>query len=932
MSQEQLRFDGRVVIVTGAGGGLGRAYALLYAARGASVVVNDLGVGPLGIKGSSSAADKVVEEIRKNGGKAIANYDSVENGDRIVDQAVKTFGRIDIVINNAGNLRDRTFLKLTESEWQSVLNVHLKGSYKVARAAWPFMKKQRYGRIINTSSTSGVYGNFGQSNYGTAKFGLVGLSNALATEGAKFNITVNTLVPTAASNMTATSMAKEIMNIYDPKYVAPIVLNLTHDSNTYSGRVFEAAGGYFASSRWQVAKGCLFKPDYTFTPSAVKARWNDITDFSQSTYPTIGSTVDYPSIIREASSLKDSNPQSGEELRFDNKVVVITGSGSGLGRDYALYFAEHGAKVVVNDISVNSNGIRSVDTVVSEIRSKGGIAVPNYDSAVNGDRVVDTAISKFGRIDILINNAGTLSPTPFENVTDEQWEEDYKIHVFGPFKATHAAWPHFVKQKSGVIINTSSAPAIYGHPSIATYSAAKAALLGFTNVLALEGAKNNIRINTIAPIAGTPLMNHFTTSDIAKTLKLSYVTPVVAFLAHDSCSETGKYFHIKGPWCAQIRRQRSGGVIFPQNDDLTPEVVRNVLHKITDFDDGHANFYATNRENASTIIERIIKINGFKLDAPASNSKRPAKVVDVVAARNHKFPPSEFVYTPRDSMLYALGIGASAKDLHLVYELSPKFQVFPTFAVMPAFFVDARANQFLPEYHPMMLLHGEQYIEIKDKFPTSGTLVCTPSITDIVDKTKGATVTMRITMVDKRTNKVVAISESTSFIRGIGGFSKAPGYKQPPSINRPKLATAAPKMPSALPDRIISQAIGKDQAALYRLSGDYNPLHIDPEMAAKGNFKQPILHGLCSMGHAARHVINGMANGDPSALKAMKVRFSSPVYPGETIETRMWIDKSDPKTVLFEARIPERNVVVISNAVAVLDRPASSSVYEKHKL
>ncbi|PVU93823.1 hypothetical protein BB561_003013 [Smittium simulii] len=913
MTANHLRFDGRVVIVTGAGG--------------ASVVVNDLGVGPLGTTGTSSAADKIVAEITQNGGKAIANYDSVEFGEKIVAQTVQTFGRVDILINNAGNLRDRTFLRMTESEWEQVLHVHLTGSYKVARAAWNVMKKQKFGRIINTASTSGVYGNFGQSNYASAKYGILGFSNTLAREGARYNILCNTLVPTAASSMTATSMAQEIMNIYDPKYVAPLVLALTHESSKHNGLVFEAAGGFFASSRWELSSGALLKPDSSLTPAAVKHAWPQITNFSNPSYPTGPGDVNYVELVKKAMNLP-SNPQ-GSELRFDGQVAVVTGGGQGLGREYSLLFARYGAKVVVNDVGIGKDGIKNADRVVSEIKKSGGQAVANHDSVEYGERIVQTAIATFGRIDIIINNAGILRDVSFANMTDKQWLDIYRVHLYGAFKVTHAAWPHFIKQKSGVIINASSTSGIYGSYGQANYSAAKAALLGFTNVLALEGAKYNIRSIAIAPTAGTDMLATVAPREVLDVIKAAYIAPFVGYLAHSSCTENGSFYQLGGTWCGQIRRQRSGGVIYPQNDKITPELVSNNLSTIINFNDGRAKYMPSNRDNSSQIIQQIVTTNGLKLDSSASNNKRASaansKIIDVLAARNHNFPSSEFKYTERDIMLYALGIGASTKDLNLVYELDPNFQTIPSFAVIPAFFLKANAQDFLPAYHPMMLLHGEQSVQLFDNFPTSGTLVCKPKIVDIVDKGKGATVCMGISLYNKATKKLIAQTESTSFIRGIGGFSKASGFKPAPPAQRAAFSTMTFSTPKVTPDCVIQQAIGRDQAAIYRLSGDYNPLHIDPEMAAKGNFNQPILHGLCSMGYVTRHVINGVCGGDPTRLAAIKVRFSSPVYPGETIQTRIWVDKTNPKLIKFEAIIVERGIVAINNAIAELKTPATLS-------
>lgn len=198
----ELRFDGRVAIVTGAGAGLGREYALLFGSRGAKVVVNDLGGNARGEGKSQQAADVVVDEIKAMGGTAVADYHSVTDGEKIIQTAMENFGRVDIVVNNAGILRDKSFPRISEDDWNLIHDVHVKGSFKTTQAAWPIFKKQNFGRIIMTSSNSGVYGNFGQANYSTAKLGLVGLANTLAIEGAKYNIHCNVIVPTAASRMT----------------------------------------------------------------------------------------------------------------------------------------------------------------------------------------------------------------------------------------------------------------------------------------------------------------------------------------------------------------------------------------------------------------------------------------------------------------------------------------------------------------------------------------------------------------------------------------------------------------------------------------------------------------------------------------------------------------------------------------------------------
>jgi NAD(P)-dependent dehydrogenase (short-subunit alcohol dehydrogenase family) len=244
----QLSFENRVAVITGAGGGLGREHALLLASRGAQIVVNDLGGSVDGSGSSDGPAAKVVKEITDAGGVAVADAHSVstpEGGQGIIQTALDAFGRVDIVINNAGILRDKTFHNMTPDMVDAVLDVHLKGAFNVTRAAWPAMREQSYGRVINTSSNSGILGNFGQANYGAAKMGLVGFSRVLAAEGAKYNIKVNALAPIARTRMTEDLLGPAAEKL-DPKFVSPVVAWLAHEDCPVSGEIYSAAGGRVA--------------------------------------------------------------------------------------------------------------------------------------------------------------------------------------------------------------------------------------------------------------------------------------------------------------------------------------------------------------------------------------------------------------------------------------------------------------------------------------------------------------------------------------------------------------------------------------------------------------------------------------------------------------------------------------------------------------
>ncbi len=268
----------------------------------------------------------MVDEIKAAGGKAVANYDSVENGERIIETAVQAFGRIDILLNNAGILRDVSFKNMKDDDWDLIVGVHVKGAYKCARAAWPHFRKQKYGRIINTASAAGLFGSFGQCNYSAAKLSQVGFTETLAKEGYKYNILANVIAPIAASRMTATVMPPDVLENLKPDWVVPLVAVLVHPSNKQeTGSIFEVGGGHVAKLRWERAKGALLKTDDTLTPGAILKKWNLVNDFSEPEYPT--GPADFMSLLEEA--MKMGSNDKGESVDFKGKVALITGAGGG---------------------------------------------------------------------------------------------------------------------------------------------------------------------------------------------------------------------------------------------------------------------------------------------------------------------------------------------------------------------------------------------------------------------------------------------------------------------------------------------------------------------------------------------------------------------------------------------------------------------------
>lgn len=269
-------FENRVAVVTGAGEGIGRDYALDLARRGAGVVVNDIGRDAEG----KSTAQKVTEEIISAGGRAVAALDSVATmagGQRMMETALDHFGRVDILINNAGILRDRTFMKMTEQEWDEVIGVHLKGAFCVTQPAVKIMKDNQYGRIVFTASSSGLYGAFGQANYGAAKMGVIGLMNSLKLETAKYNIKVNTVAPNAATAMTRGVFPEEVIRRIKPEFNTPLVTFLCSEENTDSGMIFTMSAGWFARSAVVSGKGvCIGDTERKITAEEIKDQFDRI--------------------------------------------------------------------------------------------------------------------------------------------------------------------------------------------------------------------------------------------------------------------------------------------------------------------------------------------------------------------------------------------------------------------------------------------------------------------------------------------------------------------------------------------------------------------------------------------------------------------------------------------------------------------------------
>jgi 3-hydroxyacyl-CoA dehydrogenase/3a,7a,12a-trihydroxy-5b-cholest-24-enoyl-CoA hydratase len=593
------------------------------------------------------------------------------------------------------------------------------------------------------------------------------------------------------------------------------------------------------------------------------------------------------------------------DLRFDGRVAIVTGAGGGLGRSHALLLASRGARLVVNDLGGTMHGegksASAADKVVDEIKAAGGEAVASYDSVEDGDKIVQTAIDAFGRIDIVINNAGILRDVSFPKMTQADWDLVYRVHVLGAFKVTHAAWGHMRDAGYGRIVMTSSTSGIYGNFGQANYSMAKLGLYGFAQTLALEGKKRNIIVNAIAPTSASRMTEKLLPAGALEALRPEVVSPLVARLCHESNEDTGGLYEAGGGFFAKLRWERAGGKTFRVGRAVAIEDIDAAWPVISKFE--HTSHPETSTEALQPLFENI----------QAGPTKGGNEYVDVDAALGFTYPEFAFHYDERDVALYALGVGAAKdptdeRDLPLVYERAGAgMKVLPSFGVMPAINMVFSQGVTAPGLHFGLdrVLHGEQYTELRRPLPTSGKLTTRATIASIYDKGKGCVINTDFVTYDEAGNELV-VNQIATFVRGAGGW----GGERGPSaeLNVP---------PDRAPDKIVEDRTTENQALLYRLSGDWNPLHADPGFAKRMGFARPILHGLCSFGFATRVVGQAFApGGNVEHVKSIKVRFASTVLPGQTIVTEMWKD-SDTR-IVFRCKVKETGETCISNAAIEL--------------
>ncbi|BEI82068.1 hypothetical protein CcaverHIS002_0212280 [Cutaneotrichosporon cavernicola] len=595
-----LDFKDLVVVITGGGGALGRSYALMYGRGGGKVVINDV---------SQEAAEKVAAEVRQVGGQAAVSVGSVMDGEKIIGDAVKAFGTVHVLINNAGILRDKSFRNMTQKEFDEVYDIHVKGANYITKAVWPLFRAQKFGRVVNTASPAGIYGNGGQTNYSGAKMALITFAQVLNAEGVKYNIKANTIAPLAASQMTATVMTPEVLSHLSPEHIAPLVGVLTaRNGPDVGGRLFEVGAGFYGEVKWQQSEGHVFKADDSFTPNAVDVAWPKVKDFSKgATFPGKSDGPKMMEIVKLQPQLKP-NPQGPSVANsFKGYTVLITGAGAGLGAAYARYFAQYGANVAVNDINA-----AAALKVVDEVNRLGGVGIAAVGSVEEPEAIVKAVIDRFGTVHALINNAGILRDKAFINTTPEIFNSVFDIHVRGSWKMAKAVWPYMYKQQFGRILNTSSPNGVTGVHGQANYGTAKAAIIGFTRALAIEGRKNNIYVNAMCPSAGTAMTATVWTQELLDTFKPDFVAPISAYLASPLCHDNGVIIKAFGGLAAEYRWMRTGGFYFPNDRPATADQLAAKWDIVTKVD-GRAIFPSHPGEARAPITANFSNQRGARL-------------------------------------------------------------------------------------------------------------------------------------------------------------------------------------------------------------------------------------------------------------------------------------------------------------------------------
>ena len=565
--------------------------------------------------------------------------------------------------------------------------------------------------------------------------------------------------------------------------------------------------------------------------------------------------------------------------------------------------------------------MRDPSSVVSEIKDAGGEAHAVIHSVSEGEKIVAETVQTYGRIDVVVNNAGFVRDKSIANMTDDLWDAIMEVHLNGLYKVTKAAWPHFIRQGYGRVVNISSTSGIYGNFGQSNYSLAvsvmisnpvpfamsartdpclqKCAIVGISQALAMDGAQHNILVNAVAPVASTAGLADAIVGSSAAILP-EYSAPFVVLLCSDAVPypATGGLYEIGAGWHARTRLEANLGINWRSSTDFDAGTVSNALNSLAKFEQPSLFYPGEDDENGLRLLNK--------------QAYRSGALARIEAAKQARVEGSKFEYTQRDVILYNLSLGAKRTELPLIYEDDPNFQVLPTYGSIPWFraTLPYTYEEILPDWDATKFLHGEIYLELrKHPVPTSASLITHPRLLHVLDKKKAAVVTTSFTTRDAQTGEAVFYNESSIYVRDAGGFGGSPDIPQTAQQIIPPTSSPPSTRP---PDFVRDERTSDEQAALYRLNGDTNDLHIDPAVAQRTGFPRPILHGLAFFGIAGKHIYQHYG-----AYRNIRVRFVGTVLPGQTLRTEAWKSRDgDDDVVLFRMTVLETGKLCISGGRA----------------
>ncbi len=863
---KQDQFKDKVVIVTGAGGGIGRSHAMAFAKAGAKVVVNDLGSARDGKGAAHNMADKVVEEIKAAGGTAVANYDSVadvKGAENIVKTAIDSFGRIDIVVNNAGILRDKTFLKMTDDMWDIVIAVHLKGTRNVTAAAAPLMKEQNYGRIIKTTSLSGLFGNFGHTNYSAAKAGIYGFTRSLSMELERFGVTVNNIAPVAKTRMTEDIEA--VPDEAKPEQITPMVMYLASDeASGINGRTFGVHGQLIFEYYMDQTKGVEKKTADLWTLSEIHEKLASIADKTKEESKGSG-------------NVDALLPKLNETLKqIGLKVAKVSGDSS-----------ESAAPAASSGPTLSAMFQKFSEVFVPE-KAEGFDGLIQF--VIAGDEpealyIKDKQVTV--KAEMGANPACTIT-TDKQSMLDmlDGKADPTKLYMKGKIKADKLP----IMMKFNAMFKTADLP-----------SKLKDLKAGSSGSAAPAASSSAGSVDT-SSVAG-----------LIKSLELVFVPEkaggfdgAIQFLGG---GEEPQAIYVSNQK-VEIKQEKA------QNPKLTLRTDKETLQAM----------FKGELDATKAVMSGKIKADQMSMLMKFGNMFNLKDLPNKLASAGGSGSASQAPASEGLNRDY-IGRWFYGEAMHVKPDAIKKYAK-ATNETNDAYYKDKVNELLVPPIFPVTLdasmlenilteetdlnmdfsrmVHGEQEMIYYKPLRPWDLVYPVAQITDIESKPSGETMTVQVT--GKVGGQPVFAMNIKLFVRAKGGSKSEKKTGEEKDLGKPLFEA--------------TMKVDPDQSKRYAdASGDHNPIHLDPEMAKSVGLPDIILHGLCTMAFASQAIVKNVAHNDPRKLKQISVRFSRPVLMNDKLTTKAWLVKEEngKKQITFEM-INDKGVKVLSNGHATIEK------------